>query len=127
MFIEYRGLYDAASAPVARPVIVLRRRSHRGANRVQIDVPTAGEQVLAGVDKAGFEAALPERTRTIFQFVDATCLPCGEHPHQLGYGGGFSSGDKDEMNMVRHETIGDDTYRELGLYFEKIVQAVLVV
>jgi hypothetical protein len=92
---------------IARPLVLVGSINDSGANRIQLDVATAREEIVLGIDEHRPEAAFPKRAGASLSFID------GSHEtasHVLQHAGGaFLDPRRDqEMNMVGHQDVRVD-------------------
>lgn len=109
---EHRTIGVFTTLPKARPWPVLRAGDQSRSHRIAFDVPADPQKVAVTLDRKGFESALVERPDAFGLTISVPTLAVGHleplHEfHELS----ISGRPDHEMEMVRHDAIGEKTNR----------------
>ena len=102
---------------------------HRGAHRVEFDIPVGGQQVAIRVDQAGFEAPFSQGSGASMAAVECGDIGLSKLAHGQRHLTGFPGADE-QVHVVAHEDIGVDfqpMFRGAFGQQTQIVAAVVVI
>ena len=91
----------------AGPVVMFGPLDHRGANRVELDIPIRGEQVAVRVDQTGFEASFPQRSSASMATVESGDISLTQLAHAQRYLAG-PVGTDEQVHVIAHQNVGVD-------------------
>lgn len=89
----------------AGPGVSRRVVGHASADRIEVDVPVAAQDIAFAVDQAGLVSAFPQRSRTLVPSIELTDVLTPKLLHQSrGHAGiGWCH---QEVNVIVHEHVG---------------------
>lgn len=87
---------------------MLRFLDHRGAYRVELDIPICGQEVTIRIDQAGFETSLPQRFGTSMATVEGGDIGLAKLAHGQRYLARFVAADE-QMHVVAHQNASVDS------------------
>src|SRR5688572_2303601 len=103
------AMSEASPHTITRPCELFGAFDNLRANGVQVDVPSAGEQVAFGFYRAALEARLPQRSSPSMPGVYAARVTSRQSLHGQAEVTALSAGFDDQVNMIVHEAVGVDT------------------
>ena len=114
---EWTGFTEGIGA-VTGPTVLLGNFDHGGANRIELDVALAGEQIGFLLHNAGPVAAFPEGAAALINPVHILDIPLPQAFHEHACAGGLG-GSEQQVYMVGHEHIGmDDAIAHVAVFLE---------
>jgi len=91
-------------AAIAAPPIVRRLVDHACANRVELDLALAGQQIFVGLHQRGFVPAVPERAGASIRFVEVLNVAPPECHDESDHGLARRRREQ-QMHMIGHQHI----------------------
>lgn len=105
MGVDDRVVTPEGVGCMAGPRVVGRIGAHARANRVELDIAVAAQQVGVAIDEGGFVAAFPERARAAVAIVDVANVTPPQRLHEAGDLATALRGHQ-QVHVVGHQYIG---------------------
>ena len=127
IFVEPTDALDSCLRRAARPGVGGRVIAHSGRHRIHVHVTAAGQQVMAAVDGALFEATFPQGAAAAFQVVHIAGLAAGDTLHEAAQILRFGSRVDNQVHVVCHQAESVELAAESRFPFGEVVEIVVIV
>ena len=118
---------DACTRSITRPRILFGPVDHAGADGVLINVPSASQQVLIGLDWAAFESRFPQCSAPAVHEIQPSGMPAREPLHGETEAGFAIARVDDEVYVIAHQAIGVDLQFQRFAEFRECSQIVFAI